>query len=223
MTVAGRVVWLDLGLTEYLAAFAVQEELHRRRAAGELPDVILFQENYPVITIGRSGAAENLLVSREFLAQRGIALHHVSRGGDITFHGPGQLIISPILRLQDRADTVHGYARLLEQVVIDLLAGYGVAGRRETGASGVWVGNRKIAALGIAVSQGVTMHGVAINVSPDLACFGYIVPCGLKDRGVTSLAAEGGPPPPLTRVRDDFLSGFARVFAVRTDNENIVL
>lgn len=220
---ADRVAWLDLGLTEYLAAFALQEELHRRRAAGELPDVILFQENFPVITIGRSGSEENLLVSRDFLEQRGIALHRVSRGGDITYHGPGQLVISPILRLQERSDTVHDYARLLERIVIDLLAGYGVTGRREAGASGVWVGDRKIAALGIAVSQGVTMHGVAINVSPDLACFNYIVPCGLKNRGVTSLAAEGGPPPSLARVRDDFLSGFSRVFAVRIESENFSL
>lgn len=221
MTMATGICWLDLGLVDYGAAFARQEELHRRRLAGQVPDIILFQENFPVITIGRAGSDEHLLISRESLGQRGIGLYNVSRGGDITYHGPGQLVISPILHLKERVSNVHCYVRLIEQVVIDLLAGYGIIGRRVEGASGVWVGEKKIAALGIAVRHGVTQHGVAINVNPDLAYFNYIVPCGLKNRGVTSLAALGVPFPSVLQVRDEFLREFSRVFAVEVGAANI--
>lgn len=211
---AAPVRWVDLGLTGYQEAFAVQELLHQRLRSGREDDVIIFQENYPVFTLGRFGREEHFLVARDALQARGIAVVDVNRGGDVTFHGPGQLVASPLVRLRERGWSVHQYVRQLEQVVIDLLARHGVGGRRIEGASGVWVGDSKIAALGIAVRHGVTQHGVSINVNPDLAFYQLIVPCGLKNRGVTSLVALGARGAVLGQVRDEFLADFSRVFEV---------
>lgn len=213
--------WLDLGLVSYEAAFAVQETLHWRRRNGLEQDFLLFQENFPVITIGKSGSEKHFLVSREILAQQGISILYVSRGGDITYHGPGQLVVSSLLRLKDHVQGVHQYVRLLEQVVINLLAKYGVVGQRLERASGVWVGNKKIAAIGIAVKHGLTQHGVAINVNPDLAHFNWIVPCGIKDKGVTSLSELGVPITHLRQVRDDFLYEFSIIFGVQMNKASI--
>jgi len=211
-----QIAWVDLGLVGYDEAFAVQTALHLRRRHEEGPNIILFQENFHVITLGRSASAEHLLASPQLLAERSITVRDVSRGGDISYHGPGQLVISPILKLSDLVQGVHQYVRMLEQVVINLLAVYGIRAGRVEGASGVWVGNKKIAALGIAIKHGITQHGVAINVCPDLSCFDLIVLCGLKDKGVTSLQALGVAVPTLQEVRDCFLHEFARVFAIPT-------
>lgn len=221
MTAPIHVRWHDLGFIGYEEAFAVQETLHWRRLNGQEQDFLLFQENFPVITMGRSCSEEHLLVSREMLAQNGIDVLHTSRGGDITYHGPGQLVVSPILRLKDHVRGVHQYVRLLEQVVINLLPGYGVIGQRLEGASGVWVGDKKIAAVGIAVKHGVTQHGVAINVNPDLSHFNLIVPCGIKNKGITSFRALGVPVANLQQVRDDFLREFSINFSVQMDEASI--
>ncbi len=221
MTTPGHVRWLDLGLVGYEEAFKVQETLHWRRRNGQEQDFLLFQENFPVITIGKSGSEDHLLISREILAQNGIGVLSVSRGGDITYHGPGQLVVSPILLLKDFVQGVHQYVRLLEQVAINLLARYGVIGQRVEGASGVWVGDKKIAAIGIAVKHGVTQHGLALNINPDLSHFNLIVPCGIKDKGITSFGALGVPVTSLQQVRDDFIREFSLMFGVQMDEANI--
>jgi len=210
-----QLAWMDLGIIGYDEAFAIQTALHLRRRNEAGPNVILFQENFHVITLGRSASAEHLLASPRLLEERGVTVCSVSRGGDITYHGPGQLVISPIVKLSDLVQGVHQYVRQLEQVVIDLLAGYGVDSGRVEGASGVWVGDKKIAAVGIAVKNGIAQHGVAINVCPDLSYFDLIVPCGLKGKGVTSLKELGVPVPSLQQVRDNFLQEFSRIFAVQ--------
>lgn len=214
--------WMDLGLIGYDEAFVIQTALHERCKQSEGLGTILFQENFHVITFGRWAGAENLLASQETLQQRGVTLRSVSRGGDVTYHGPGQLVISPILKLREMALGVHQYLRLLEQVVINLLALYGIHGNRVDGASGVWLGDRKIAAVGIAVKSGITQHGVAINVCPDLSYFDCIVPCGLRNKGVTSMAAQGAGTLTLQQVRDVFLSEFSTVFEVEIEEDQLL-
>jgi lipoyl(octanoyl) transferase len=204
--------WIDLGRIAYRPAFAFQEKLHAQRLAGTTGDVILFQENDPVITMGRTGGNDNVLVTEAELQRRGIEVVEVNRGGDVTYHGPGQLVVSPIIRLHDRLDSIRRYLRQLEAVVINLLANYGIAGDRIEGESGVWVGNDKIAAVGIAIRNGITLHGTAINIHPDLSHFSLIVPCGLGHRGVTSLHELGVTHSSLPQVRNDFLSAFSAVF-----------
>ena len=210
---AANIEWIDLGLTGYDDAFAVQTKLHERRMDDEGPDTILFQENFHIVTLGRWASAGNLRLPAETLEQRGVAVRDVSRGGDVTYHGPGQLVISPILKLEHYAPSAHEYMRRLEQVVINLLAGYGIQGHRVDGATGVWLGDNKIAAIGIAVNSGVTQHGVAINVSPNLSYFDYIIPCGLADKGVTSMKREGCNAT-LADVRNSFLDEFSGIFGV---------
>ncbi len=206
--------WIDLGLIAYDEAFAFQAALHERRCRNQSPDTIIFQENFHTITFGRAASTEKLLISRETLQQRGVVVRSVSRGGDATYHGPGQLVISPVIELEKRALGVHRYVRLLERTVIGVLAGYGIKGQRAAGASGVWLGDKKIAAVGIAVKSGVTQHGIAINVCPDLSCFDYIIPCGLPDKGATSIEAQGAGVVCLKEVRDKFLCEFSAVFEV---------
>lgn len=209
--------WIDLGRIEYVPAFEAQRRLHELRRLNHIPDTLLFQENPPVITCGRSFSAENLLTPPEQLSARGVSVVEVNRGGDVSYHGPGQLVVSPIVRLRDRVATVHEYLRMLEEVVIHLLQGYGIVGLRVQGASGVWVttgtAQAKIAATGIAVSHGVTQHGFALNVNPNLEHFSLIRPCGLENTAVTSLAAQTGRAPGLSEVRTQLLSSFAQVFA----------
>ncbi len=213
--------WMDLGLIGYDEAFAIQTALHQRCKESEGLGTILFQENFHVITFGRWACVENLLVSRETLQQRGVTLRSVSRGGDVTYHGPGQLVISPIFKLREMELGVHQYVRLLEQVVINLLATYGINGNRVDGASGVWLGDKKIAAVGIAVKSGITQHGVAINVCPDLSYFDFIVPCGLRNRGVTSMQAQGAGVVGLQPIRDLFLCEFSTVFEVEFEKDQL--
>lgn len=213
--------WMDLGLIGYDEAFAIQTALHQRCKESEGLGTILFQENFHVITFGRWACVENLLVSRETLQQRGVTLRSVSRGGDVTYHGPGQLVISPIFKLREMELGVHQYVRLLEQVVINLLATHGINGIRVDGASGVWLGDKKIAAVGIAVRSGITQHGVAINVCPDLSYFDFIVPCGLRNRGVTSMQAQGAGVVGLQPIRDLFLCEFSTVFEVEFEKDQL--
>ncbi len=209
-----KVGWLDVGLSDYDEAFALQTRLHSEVARRERDDVMLFQENYPVITAGQSADFEHLLWSEERLRNEGIALREVSRGGDITCHCPGQLVISPILHFReyDGIATVHDYLRALEETVIRLLAGFGIEAARREGMSGVWVGNEKLAAVGVAVSHSVTLHGVSINVNADLRCFEPIVACGLHGMGVTSLEKQGVHGLTLAEVRDAWLERFREVF-----------
>ncbi len=195
---------LDWGRRPYAEAWRAQDDLVARRIAGEIGDTLVFTEHPPVFTIGlRAGADANLIWSAAHLAREGVEVVKTNRGGDITYHGPGQIVGYPIVSLAARKD-LHAYLRFLEQVLINTLAAHGLpdATRRE-GKTGIWLGPRKIAALGVAVRRWVAYHGFALNVSPNLAHFDGIVPCGIAatDGTVTSMAAELGASPDLATVR----------------------
>ena len=192
----------DLGTRDYRQAWAAQEAAHADVLAGGAERVLLV-EHPPVITFGRRDEgrepSQNLIAAHDELARLGVELVQSDRGGDITFHGPGQLVAYPIVRLADHRLSVSGYVRALENAVIDTLAAFGVAARREDGAVGIWAGDAKVCAIGVRVRRGVTLHGLALNVTTDLRYFNLIVPCGLADRPVTSMAqllGESAPPMP---------------------------
>jgi len=182
----------DWGRTAYAGALARQEALVAQRISGEISDTLVFTEHDPVFTLGRrTGADQHLLWGKAERAQRGIGLAQTSRGGDITYHGPGQIVGYPIVSLDARRD-LHGYLRFLEQVLINTVGALGLAAARRPGLTGIWIGERKIAAIGVAVKRWVAYHGFALNLAPDLTHFGGIVPCGIAPTqgSVTSIAAE---------------------------------
>jgi lipoate-protein ligase B len=175
------------GREDYAATWARQLELHAQRAAGEIGDTLVLVEHDDVITLGRHGELAHLLAPAEQLAAQGVELHRIERGGDITYHGPGQLVGYPIVSLRERGLSVHQYVTALEEALIGVAAHFGIDAQRVPGLNGVWVGDDKLAAIGVAIRRGVSYHGFALNVSTDLARFGLIVPCGIVGRGVTSL------------------------------------
>lgn len=202
------------GLVEYARALDLQARLVRRRAAGEIPDQLLLLEHPHVVTLGSSAHRDHVLASDAQLRARGVELFEAGRGGDVTYHGPGQLVGYPILRLAPGRRDLHRYLRDLEEVLIRTAAAFGVEAGRTEGLTGVWTGGRKIAAIGIRVSSGwITSHGFALNVEPDLDYFANIIPCGIRGREVTSLAECTGAPVPMTAVEDAVVSAFAQVFA----------
>ncbi|MBI3282198.1 MAG: lipoyl(octanoyl) transferase LipB [Acidobacteria bacterium] len=179
-----------LGRLAYQPAFELQRELVDQRKRGLIPDQLLFVEHPHVITLGRNGRLDNLLAGEEVLRRAGIEFHYTDRGGDITYHGPGQVVCYPILDLREWRRDVVAYVRALEQAIIDMLAAFGIQAGRLAGATGVWVEGKKIAAIGVHISRWVTSHGFALNVDVDLRYFQYIVPCGLA-KPVTSLREQG--------------------------------
>ncbi|ACB75364.1 lipoyl(octanoyl) transferase LipB [Opitutus terrae] len=189
---AGAVV--DWGRTRYAEAWARQDEFVARRIAGEIPDTLVFTEHEPVFTTGlRAGAESHLVWNEEQLAREGVEVVKTNRGGDITYHGPGQIVGYPIVSLAAHKD-LHAYLRFLEQVLINSVGTLGLAASRRVGKTGIWVGPRKIAAIGVAVKRWVAYHGFALNVNANLAHFQGIVPCGISpaEGGITSLQAELG-------------------------------
>jgi lipoyl(octanoyl) transferase len=207
------ITLIDAGEVPYEQAWAWQRELVAQRAAGVREDTLLLLEHPPTITLGRGAHREHLLVAPDELARRGVALVETDRGGDVTYHAPGQIVGYPILKLSRHGGDVLRYLRDLEEVLIRALATYGLRGERAEQLTGVWVGGAKVAAIGVRVSaSGVTSHGFALNVATDLAGFGQIVPCGIRDRGVTRLAARLGAPPSMEEVRARVLDAFAEVF-----------
>jgi len=204
-----------LGRVPYGPTHALQERLVRARQSGAIPDTLLLLEHEPVVTLGRGAHAEHLLRSREWLTDHGIEVHETGRGGDVTYHGPGQLVAYPILDLSPDRRDVRRYVRDLEEWMIRIAGAFGVRAGREPGLNGAWVdGARKIGAVGVRISRWVTMHGIALNVRPSLAHFGYIVPCGIQGRGVTSLHLEvpAPPGPSLAEVTDVAARTFPEVF-----------
>jgi lipoyl(octanoyl) transferase len=205
-----------LGIVEYEEAWAFQRDLAVKRAAGEVPDTLLVLEHPPVYTTGKRTAEGNLRQPAEML---GAPLVVSDRGGDITFHGPGQLIAYPIMDLRDAGLGVVSYVRNLEEVIMRTLRDYGIESGLECGLTGVWVGNEKIAAIGVRVSRPggarggwVTTHGLALNVDVDLGWFARIVPCGIADRGVTSIQRLLGRAPPVSAVTERLTANFGEVF-----------
>lgn len=179
----------DLGRSGYREAWRVQHDVHDAVARGEAPPTVLLVEHPPVITFGRKGGRDHLRVSPERLAERGFELIDIERGGDVTYHGPGQLVGYPILPIGRR---VRDYLRRLETAVVDLAAEYGVRAEGSPGYAGVWIGDAKLCAIGVAIKRGVSFHGFALNVATDLSHFETIVPCGLEGKTVTSLSALTG-------------------------------
>lgn len=179
-----------LGTIPYAEAHALQERLMEARQAGRIGDTLLLLEHPKVITLGRAAKQENVLLTEEALAAQGYELFSTGRGGDVTFHGPGQLVMYPILDLKPDREDVRRYVKDLEETMIRTCADYGVHAERVEGLNGAWVGENKIGAVGVRLSRWVTMHGFALNVHTDLGAFGAIVPCGIAQRGVTSLARE---------------------------------
>jgi lipoyl(octanoyl) transferase len=205
-----------MGLVPYGPMHALQEQRHREVAASDADDTLFLLEHHPVVTLGRNQGAQNLLVSREYLRHRGVELHETGRGGDITYHGPGQLVGYPILDLRpDRCD-VHRYVRDIEEALIIALREFGIEGGRLAGRTGVWVGSEgreeKVAAIGVRISRWITSHGFALNVGTNLRHFQLIVPCGIADRGVTSVERLLGRPVPMPAVEDAVVRAFGQVF-----------
>jgi lipoate-protein ligase B len=198
----GKLTVFRLGTMPYHEAWELQRRLAARIADGEAPETLLLLEHPHTYTIGRRGGREHLLASPFELEARGAALIESDRGGDITYHGPGQLVGYPLLDLRRRGGDVHRYLRDLEETLIRTLAEYGLRGRREPALTGVWLGEEKVAAIGVKVSRGVTMHGFALNVNTDLSYFDLIVPCGIRNRGVTSLGKLLGEEVPLSDVTE---------------------
>jgi lipoyl(octanoyl) transferase len=211
-----------LGQVRYDEALALQRQLVEERRADRVPDLLLLLEHPPVITLGVRAeiARGNVVATDERLAQLGVAVHETGRGGDVTYHGPGQIVGYPILDLRpDRCD-VHKYVRDLEEVMIRTCADYGVSATRITGLTGTWVGAEKIGAIGIRISRWITSHGFAFNVGTNLDHFKLIVPCGISDRGVTSLERVTGRSIPMGEVEDAIVRRFADVF-VRLPGDSV--
>ena len=218
----------NLGLVDYKQAWDYQEELlktavdikieNRKSNQSALPaQYILFCEHPHVFTLGKSGAAEHLLMTEENLSQIDAQYYKINRGGDITYHGPGQLVMYPILDLEQFFTDIHKYMRFLEEAVIQTLAYFGISATRYDGLTGVWLdaqkpNARKICAMGVKCSRWVTMHGIALNVNPDLTYFNHIVPCGIEDKAVTSMAKELSSSPDMNDVQNILTQKMSEVF-----------
>ena len=203
-----------LGVIPYAEALALQQQLVEERRFGRIGDVLLLVEHPHVLTLGvrGDGGRSHILATEEALSSRGVEVYEAGRGGDITYHGPGQLVGYPILDLKpDRCD-VHRYVRDLEEVLIRVAFDYGITAERVPGLTGVWVGGEKLAAIGVRIARWVTSHGFALNVSTDLGYFNLIVPCGIADRGVTSLSRLLGRTVERADVEDRLIQRFTEVF-----------
>lgn len=209
------------GCTPYPHGLDLQRKRRVAVEAGEADNALFVLEHEPVFTLGRNFERENLLLAEDVLAARGISVYKADRGGDVTYHGPGQLVAYPILNLREWKLSIRWYLRSLEQVLIRQLAEYGLTGERVDGFTGVWVEGEKIAAIGVGIHDWVTYHGVALNVDPDMSHFGYIVPCGIRDKPVTSLRKLLGHAPELDTVADDFERAFREYFENWSDEGDI--
>ena len=208
----------EFGLVEYGEGLRLQKDFIEQRKAGEIPDTLLLLEHPHVYTLGRNAQRANLLVTEERLAQLGAKLFDTDRGGDITYHGPGQLVGYPIFDLTGHRRDIAWYMRSLEEVFIRVAKDYRLEAGRLPGAPGVWVGNDKLVAMGVHLSRWVTSHGFAFNVSPDLSYFDHIVPCGLEDKGVTSLARLLGREVSLGEAMAQTTAHVGRVFGFQLEN-----
>lgn len=219
------VILNDLGVEDYRVCWERQQALFDALVAGKRDDkqaeqVLILCEHPHVYTLGRSGEQNNLLINDEFLSKIGAAYYKTDRGGDITYHGPGQLVGYPILDLERMGMGLKDYVHALEQTVIDTVAAFGIDGERSHGATGVWLpadarsGLRKISAIGVRSSHFVTMHGFSLNVAPQMEYFSYINPCGFTDRGVTSMEKELGESVSMEEVKQAYANNFSRIFGV---------
>lgn len=202
---------LDLGKSHYNDAWELQKRLQSQRISGQIDDQLLLVEHFPVYTLGKNTPKEHLLTKES----DNISIIQTDRGGDITFHGPGQLVGYPILDLNQYKRSITWYMRELEQLIIDVLKEYDINAGRKKGLTGVWVKGKKIAALGVRISKWVTMHGFSLNINPDLKYYQGIIPCGIKDYGVTSMAdLLGNDVPDMSEIKDTLVQHFIAKFSV---------
>jgi len=214
-------VLCPLGLIDYAEAYHIQKKLWSQKLEGQAVDAVLLLEHPPTITIGKSGKLENLVVAREELAKEGLSLFFTDRGGDITYHGPGQLVVYPIIDLKNRGKDIHRYIHDLEEVVIQTLADLSIEARRDKRNVGVWVGNDKIAAIGVSIRKWITMHGLALNVNPTMEHFSLINPCGIPDGGVTSISKLLCHDVPVEMVSERLVAHFSYVFDAQIERGSI--
>jgi len=214
--------WLreDLGVVPYGQALALQYRLADEVRAGERPDTVLFLEHTPVFTLGKRGGRENLTVTDNFLAAREVTVFETERGGNITYHGPGQLVVYPIINLKRAGVGVADYVDRLEEVMLRTAADWGVQAGRNPKNRGVWIGDDKLGSIGIAIKRGIALHGLALNVVTDLAPFKWINPCGLTDVGIISLSAAGAAGITIARARDVLAGHMAAVFNIHWKGSN---
>jgi len=208
------VNWAYLGLRPYADALALQKRLVAARKAGRIGDTLLLLQHPPVITLGVRGRDAHVLAPRDWLAQHGVEVHRIERGGDATYHGPGQLVGYPIIDLGGYRRDVGWYVSTLAQALVTVLAGLGIAAAYEPATPGVWVGDEKIAALGARIERWVTYHGFGLNVNPDMTHWQWIVPCGIADRGVTSIARQLNRPISVDELIEPVALSIGRAFGV---------
>ena len=202
---------LDLGKSHYNDAWKLQKRLQSQRISGQIDDQLLLVEHFPVYTLGKNTPREHLLTKES----DNISIIQTDRGGDITFHGPGQLVGYPILDLNQYKRSITWYMRELEQLIIDVLKEYDINAERKKGLTGVWVKGKKIAALGVRISKWVTMHGFSLNINPNLKYYQGIIPCGIKDYGVTSMAdLLGNDVPDMSEIKDTLVQHFIAKFSI---------
>lgn len=218
-----KLAYADLGLIGYSKCLSLQRKLEKLRFENEIPDTLLLLEHTPVITLGTAGGESGLLVEPEAIQEAGVQLFHTDRGGNVTYHGPGQLVGYPIFDLHAHGKDVHLYLRNLEEVVIRTLAELGVKGERMSGLTGVWVGGEKICSIGIAVRRWISYHGLALNVSPNFEHWSLIQPCGLADRQVTSIEKLIGQNPGMDEVKALVVEKFAEVFSMDPERTELDL
>jgi len=206
------LTYCDLGFIDYKEAWDLQHEIHTKRITGEVNDYLLLLEHPNTYTLGKTAHRENLKGSEEYLKANNISVYDIDRGGDITYHGPGQIVGYPIIDLNNWFKDTHKYLRALEEVIIKTCSDFGLDCERNPKHTGVWIGDRKIAAIGIKVSRWITMHGFAFNVNTDLNLFNGIIPCGIHDKSVTSLSKELKSEISIQEVKDKLLKNFSNVF-----------
>lgn len=205
---------LDLGRIDFEECYKVQKDMVRRRRAGEIEDSVLFAEHDEIFTIGRTGSDDNILVPYETLLANGLKVLRIDRGGDVTFHGPGQLVIYPIIDLKTSGKDLHKYLRDLEELAIRFLKDYSIKAERVAGKTGAWIRGRKIASVGVGASGWITYHGLSININCDLRYFSMINPCGMKDVEMTSLERIKGSPVEMAGARKNVTSHLKGIFGL---------
>ena len=213
---------IDLGLKDYKETLQLQHQLVEQKHRENLPEILLLVEHNPVITLGRSSHPENILLDKAQLEQLKIQLHYIERGGDVTYHGPGQLVAYPIFDLNNYKQETHLFLRQLEEVIIKTVESYNLKAERIKGLTGVWVDGKKVASIGVAAKKWITFHGLALNVNTDLKYFGYIHPCGMLDKKVTSIAELLKRKVDFQEVKDKIVDEFAEIFTLRiVKNKNL--
>ena len=205
---------IDLGLIDYEECYKIQKDMVRRRRSSEIEDSIILAEHNEVFTIGRSGEMDNVLIPNDMLLSSGLKVLRVDRGGDVTFHGPGQLVAYPVINLKDTGRDLHSYLRDLEEAAMRFLNDYGVNAERMQGRTGVWVSGKKIASVGVGASNWVTFHGMSVNISCSLKFFSMINPCGMKDVEMTSLERLKGQEIRMIDAKKRMIKYFKEIFGL---------